>query len=88
MHTRNHKNAIIFAYTLGSIAGVSLLCESQGVYSHIEDGGNLRQQLSQYYDYFAFLRVSGSNNVIWVEPYVDAAGSRSRLACNSIDGCV
>ena len=79
VHTRNHKNAIIFAYTLGSIAGASLLrgvaCESQGVYSHIEDGGNLRQQLSQYYDYFASLRVSGSNNVTWVEPYVDAAGA-------------
>ena len=79
VHTRNHKSTIIFAYTLGSIAGASLLrgiaCESQGVYSHIEDGGNLRHQLSQYYDYFALLRVSGSKNVTWVEPYVDAAGA-------------
>ena len=75
---RNH-NAIIFTYTLGSNSGAALArgiaCETSGVYTHINDGGRLREQLSLYYDYFALLRQTDNVQVAWVEPYMDAVGA-------------
>lgn len=72
-------NAIMFTYTFGSNSGAALArgiaCETSGVYTHIDDGGQLRDQLSLYYDYFALLRQTDNVNVAWVEPYVDAVGA-------------
>lgn len=74
----NH-NAIIFTYTLGSNSGAALArgiaCETNGVYTHINDGGRLREQLSLYYDYFALLRQTDNIQIAWVEPYIDAVGA-------------
>lgn len=84
---RNQRhNAIIFTYTLGSNSGGALTqgiaCATGGVYTHIEDGGNLREQLSLYYDYFALLRETDNLQVAWVEPYEDAVGA-GRLVTGS-----
>ena len=74
--------AVIFTYTLGTGLQAKLTdltkdiaCQSNGIYAHVNDGGNLREQLSQYYDYFASLRRAGDENVTWVEPYTDYAGA-------------
>jgi hypothetical protein len=66
--------AIIFAYTLGSGASKSVplqtACETKGLYTHVEDGGDLRSQMAGYYKYFA-LDVSGTRKSIWSEFYQD-----------------
>ena len=71
--------ATVFTYTLGSGASASIplaiACGNQGIYAHVDDGGNLRGQMSQYYDYYASLRRAGDERVTWVEPYVDASGA-------------
>lgn len=76
---RNTHNARIFTYTFGSLSGASLArgiaCATSGVYAHINDHGNLREQMSQYYDYFAAIKTASSNEVTWVEPYQDAVGA-------------
>ena len=81
VHQRNSvHDAIIFTYTLGgSNSGAALArgiaCETSGVYTQINDGTQLREQLSLYYDYFALLRQTNNVRVSWVEPYVDAVGA-------------
>ena len=71
--------ATVFTYTLGSGASTSIplaiACGNRGVYAHVDDGGNLREQMSQYYDYYATLRRAGDESVVWVEPYIDASGA-------------
>ena len=75
------QNAVIFTYTLGAVRAETaaitkgIACASNGIYAHVDDGGNLREQLSQYYDYFASLRRAGDDAVTWVEPYEDYAGA-------------
>ncbi len=79
VENRNKYGSVIFTYSLGSDSARRLLrgiaCASQGVYTHIADGEDLLQQLSQYYEYFALLRELGNESVSWVEPYEDAAGA-------------
>lgn len=80
VQSRNtHHNATIFTYTFGSNSGASLTraiaCETNGVYTQINDNTQLRKQLSLYYDYFASLRQTDSVEVAWVEPYIDAVGA-------------
>ena len=71
--------ATVFTYTLGSGASTSIplaiACGNRGIYAHVDDGGNLRGQMSQYYDYYASLRRAGDEHVMWVEPYMDASGA-------------
>ena len=75
------QQAVIFTYTLGAVRAETaaitkgIACASNGIYAHVDDGGNLREQLSQYYDYFASLRSAGHDDVTWVEPYLDYAGA-------------
>ena len=79
--TDRSKDAVIFTYTLGAVRAETaaitkgIACASNGIYAHVDDGGNLREQLSQYYDYFASLRRAGHDDVTWVEPYLDYAGA-------------
>ena len=69
----------MFTYTLGSGASttipLAIACGNRGIYAHVDDGGNLRGQMSQYYDYYATLRRAGDEGVVWVEPYIDASGA-------------
>ena len=69
----------VFTYTLGSGAStaipLAIACGNRGVYAHVDDGGNLRGQMSHYYDYYATLRRAGDEGVVWVEPYLDASGA-------------
>ena len=76
---RNTRKARIFTYTFGSLSGAELArdiaCATNGVYAHINDHGNLREQMSQYYDYFAAINTANADEVTWVEPYADAVGA-------------
>ncbi len=77
---RNSKHdATIFTYTFGSNSGGALArgiaCETNGVYTQINERESLRDQLSLYYDYFALLRQTDNVKVAWVEPYLDAVGA-------------
>lgn len=69
----------VFTYTLGSGASSAIpsavACGNNGIYAHVDDGGNLRGQMSQYYDYYSTLRRAGDESVVWVEPYTDASGA-------------
>ena len=71
--------ATLFTFTLGSGTERTLpfafACQNQGIFTHVDDGGNLREQMSQYYEYYATLRQSDSERVVWVEPYIDASGA-------------
>ena len=71
--------AALFTFTLGNnvqeTLPFSFACQNQGIFTHVNDGGNLREQMSQYYEYYATLRQSDSERVVWVEPYIDASGA-------------
>ena len=71
--------ATLFTFTLGNNVQETLplafACQNQGIFTHVNDGGNLREQMSQYYEYYATLRQSDSERVVWVEPYIDASGA-------------
>jgi hypothetical protein len=73
------KPAVIFTYSLGSGADAAfpkqMACESEGIWSPVVDGGDIRGQMSHFYDYFAAQRSSGDSKVTWVEPYKDAYGA-------------
>eukprot|EP00761_Pharyngomonas_kirbyi_P012097 gb/GECH01012124.1/.p1 GENE.gb/GECH01012124.1/~~gb/GECH01012124.1/.p1 ORF type:complete len:1008 (+),score=235.65 gb/GECH01012124.1/:1-3024(+) len=66
----------IFSYAFGSGAGSAvprkIACNNNGLFAQIPDGGNLRGQMGNYYQYFA----AGINNdeVVWTAPYYDASG--------------
>jgi len=76
--SNNTYNATIFTYSLGSDATDDtprlIACTNRGVWSEIEDGGDLDGQMSSYDDFFAALR-RGQPNVVWVGPYLDTAGA-------------
>ena len=71
--------ATIFTFTLGGSSSqaipLAIACGNRGVFSHVDDGGNLRQEMSRYYEYYATLRQAGDEEVVWVEPYIDASGA-------------
>ena len=65
IRTRNaNLNAHIFTYALGSgaIEQKSIACDNEGVYTSIEDGGNLRGKMSSYYQLFA---LSAPDSIFW-----------------------
>eukprot|EP00056_Hartaetosiga_gracilis_P007728 m.111598 g.111598 ORF g.111598 m.111598 type:complete len:571 (+) comp12766_c0_seq1:99-1811(+) len=73
------SSAIIFTFSFSSGADKTLpkaiACGNNGTWSHVEYNVNLREQMGNYYNYFATLRSSASTSVVWVEPYEDASGS-------------
>lgn len=73
----NLYDTVIFSYSLGSNADhvlpKKLACDTNGVWSFINDGGSLIDEMSQFYEYFAAL--SQHDDVVWVEPYEDASGA-------------
>ena len=71
--------ATLFTFTLGNnVQGTLPLifaCDNQGMYTRIDDGGNLREQMNQYYEYYATLRQEEPGRVAWIEPYTDVSGA-------------
>jgi len=71
--------AVLFTYSLGSGAETTvpkaMACATNGIWSPVADGGNIRDQMSHFYDYFSGQRASGDSRVSWVEPYIDAYGA-------------
>ena len=77
-------NARIFTYTLGSGAGIrgrrvarSVACQNNGMYFHVEDGGDIRSVMAGYYSYFAAGQVlNGLDSLTprWSSVYTDASG--------------
>lgn len=69
-----------FTYSFGSAADETLpkriACETNGIWSRINDGGSLAEAMAAYYKYFAFGLSDLQNNdfVAWVEPYSFASG--------------
>jgi hypothetical protein len=69
----------IFMYGLGSSAASGLAaeepqaiaCATGGMWSHVEDGGDLADSMANYYKLFAIGLGEGANEnyVAWVEPY-------------------
>ena len=75
----NTESAVIFTFTLGSNAPAAIPkaigCGNKGIFIHVNDNGNLRDVMSNYYNYFATVRqVSDNLKPVWVEPYIDAFG--------------
>ncbi|EGD72063.1 hypothetical protein PTSG_00082 [Salpingoeca rosetta] len=73
------KRAVLFTFSFGTGADETipkaLACNHNGTWSPVEYNINLRQQMGNYYDYFASLRATTSSPVVWVEPYEDASGA-------------
>ena len=73
------NKAIVFTYSLGSGAArdipKQIACDSNGIWSPVTDNGNIRGQMSHFYDFFSSQRSSGDSRVAWVEPYLDASGA-------------
>lgn len=71
---------VFFTYSFGAGADETLpkriACETNGIWSRINDGGNLAEAMAAYYKYFAFGLSDLQNNdfVAWVEPYLFASG--------------
>jgi len=65
---------VIFSYTLGAGATKtlpkSIACDNKGIWQHIDDGGDLRSQMSLYYQYFAIGMADNTTaRSTWVEPF-------------------
>jgi len=64
----------LFVYTFGSgankITASELACKSDGFYSHVDDGGNLRKAMAHYFKAITFSREANSQQpVTFSEPY-------------------
>jgi len=75
---------LIFMYGLGEIAAgndatedlKTIACATGGMWSHVEDGGDLASSMSNYYKRFALGLGEGSNEgfAAWVDPYLYSDG--------------
>lgn len=78
VQTKN-TGAVIFAYTLGNATAggpnipKSLACSTDGTWTPVQDGGDLRSKMIAYYEYFELRQrpanVSQASKIVWVEPY-------------------
>ena len=68
----------LFTYTLGNDAdhqtAKDIACASGGLWSAVGYGGNLRSQMTNFYQFFEILKAQGESKVVWAEPYTDANG--------------
>lgn len=70
----------LFTYSFGSgaddIVPKQIACQNDGIWSQIDDGGDLAKSMGAYYKYFAYGLGSGNNEdfVAWVEPYEYSTG--------------
>jgi hypothetical protein len=71
------KKAVIFTYSLGAEAShdipKQMACDGDGVWAPMTENGNIREQMSHFYEYFATQRASGDAQISWVEPYMDGS---------------
>eukprot|EP01123_Difflugia_compressa_P006363 TRINITY_DN1856_c0_g1_i2.p1 TRINITY_DN1856_c0_g1~~TRINITY_DN1856_c0_g1_i2.p1 ORF type:complete len:267 (-),score=29.90 TRINITY_DN1856_c0_g1_i2:131-862(-) len=51
-----------------------IACQNRGIWTKIEDGGNLQDTMGSYYSYLSSL-YSSQTGIVYVEPYVDASGA-------------
>jgi len=75
---------LIFLYGLGADSLTEkavndlkhISCETGGMWTHVDDGGDLAQSMASYYKRFALGLAEGLNEnfVAWVEPYIYADG--------------
>jgi hypothetical protein len=69
----------MFTYSLGDGAArdipKQMACDGKGIWSAVNDNGNIRGQMSHFYDYFSSQRASGDSRVTWSEPYEDFFGA-------------
>jgi len=84
--TQYYKNSgklppIIFTYSFGTNADETLpkriACGTNGVWSRIEDGGDLVTAMTAYYKYFSYGLgdLKNADFSAWVEPYLFARGN-------------
>jgi len=73
------NSVIMFTYSLGDGAArdipKQMACDGKGIWSAVNDNGNIRGQMSHFYDYFSSQRASGDSRVTWSEPYEDSFGA-------------
>lgn len=66
--------AFIFTYSLGAGADETnmkrIACENRGIWSKIEENGDLRTQMLEYYTFVA--QGMDVPDVVWTEPFADA----------------
>lgn len=78
---KNQDAPVIFTYSFGSGADDNvprdIACQNDGVWSKINDRGDLAKSMGAYYKYFAYGLGDkvNENFVSWVEPYTFATGS-------------
>lgn len=64
---------VIFTYTFGNGVDSSvpqkIACDYKGIWSAVEDGGDLAKSMGAYYKYFAYAGLSEDDFVAWVAPY-------------------
>ena len=72
----NSTRAFVFTFAVGTVAQTStakaIACGNNGIFSRISDEGLIRDKLSHYYDFLSAFIIG--EDVVWVEPYVDALG--------------
>ena len=72
----NNTRAFVFTFAVGTVAQTStakaIACGNNGIFSRITDEGLIRDKLSHYYDFLSAFIIG--EDVVWVEPYVDALG--------------
>ena len=77
VRTRNTEDisATVFSYTLGDGANRTIPLKvanaTGGIYTHIDDGGNLLTAMSSYYLYYAFGGSAEGSEPVMTSPYLD-----------------
>lgn len=81
-HVAKGNNLVGFTYSLGNdVSGANdlmrdIACAMGGIWTAVQDGGDLRGAMGHYYEYFSQLRATGDvSRPVWVEPYIDASGA-------------
>eukprot|EP01080_Neovahlkampfia_damariscottae_P000057 gene57-4306_t len=75
INTRNiNYKANIFSYSFGSEADktvpTQLACATNGLWKQIKDSGDLRSQMAEYYNYYAY-DIKQTRKSVWSELYQD-----------------
>ena len=73
--TRNvNYKAHVFSYSFGSEADksvpIQLACSTNGLWKQIQDSGDLRAQMAEYYNYYAY-DIKQTRKSVWSELYQD-----------------
>jgi len=78
--TKGKDPPVMFTYSFGATADErvpkKIACDYRGIWSKINDGGDLGESMGAYYKYFAYGLGNATNEdfVAWVDPYSFAIG--------------